>query len=178
MTILGSNPRKPCSQSHNTLNFKHDHSGFKSQKALQSKSCHLKRPVASSAMILCLPTSRFSTATGNRQRKRNPSYSLRCLLLSPAMRLTQEWLNRLRGDFTQLFGWLVRMWHDSRVVAILVALQAPLNDTVTQRQQLPKPTVLGQSKENALKYCKRQIRSVLKIRPDMWVTCNRLCKKL
>jgi len=63
-----------------------------------------------------------------------------------------------------LVGWLVRVWHDSRVVAISVALQSPLNDTVTQRQQLPKAeaTVLGQSKENALKYYKRQIRSVLK----------------
>jgi hypothetical protein len=51
----------------------------------------------------------------------------------------------------------------------LVALQSPLNGTVTQRQQLPKAeaTVLGQSKEKVLKYCKRQIRSVLKLCPDM-----------
>jgi len=79
-----------------------------------------------------------------------------------------------------LVGWLVRVWHDSSVVAILVALQSLLNDTVTKRQQLPKAeaTVLGQSKENALKYYKRQIRSVLKLCPDMYVPCNRLCKKI
>ena len=56
----------------------------------------------------------------------------------------------------------------SRIVAILVALQSPLNDTNTKRQQLPKAeaTVLGQSKEIALCYYKRQIRSVLKLCPD------------
>jgi len=34
--------------------------------------------------------------TGNHYRKHNPSYGLRCLLLCPAMRWTQEWLHRPR----------------------------------------------------------------------------------
>jgi hypothetical protein len=65
-------------------------------------------------------------------------------------------------------GWLVRVWHVLRVVAIVVALLSPLNDTVAKRQQLARAqaTVLGQSKENALKYYRRQIRSVLKLCPD------------
>ena len=52
---------------------------------------------------------------GSGEPKHNLSYSLRCLLASLVMRLTQEWLNRPRDvDFyfcaglcPQLFGWLV-----------------------------------------------------------------------
>jgi len=58
---------------------------------------------------------RSSTATGNRERKRNPSYSLRCLLLSLAIWLKHELGNRpkdvdlrFRASLrSQLFGWLV-----------------------------------------------------------------------
>jgi hypothetical protein len=56
---------------------------------------------------------RSSTATGNRERKRNPSYSLRCLLLSAAIWLKHELRNRPRDVnlrfraslHSQLFGW-------------------------------------------------------------------------
>jgi hypothetical protein len=43
-----------------------------------------------------LPRQVFATVTGNRQRKRNPSYCSKCLILSPAKRLTQKWLIRPR----------------------------------------------------------------------------------
>ena len=51
-------------------------------------------PIASWATVLNLTTSE-SIAAGNLiLAKRNPSYSLRCYL-NPAVRLKQEWLNRL-----------------------------------------------------------------------------------
>ena len=59
-------------------------------------------PMASSAVVFSLPKSVSSSATVNRQGKRNPRYSLTCLLLSAAMRLTQEWPNRPRDSLASL----------------------------------------------------------------------------
>jgi hypothetical protein len=75
-------------------------------------------------MICCfkhdvsLRTSEYLTATGNLYHKQNPCHSFRCLLLSPTMRWTQEWLHRPRAvdlsfaqvsDFSYIVGWLVGM---------------------------------------------------------------------
>jgi len=69
-------------------------------------------------MVLSLSTSGSSTATENRQRKGNPSYSFRCLSLSPAMRQNAGMAKRIEvsrlarkrkstSSFRSLVGWLV-----------------------------------------------------------------------
>ena len=68
------------------VNFKHDHSGFESQKAFQPQSRPRITPIASCATVFNLPTSGSSKARENLWRKCNLSYSWRCLLLGPAMR--------------------------------------------------------------------------------------------
>jgi hypothetical protein len=76
-------------------------------------------------MVLSLPTPRSSTATGNRLRKRYPSYILRYLLLSPKLRSTQEWLKRQRDvglPFLASFRPPLALWLVSWLIGLFVTL--------------------------------------------------------
>jgi len=116
-----------------------------------------------SALDLSMAKSRSSTRTGNRQRKRTRSYTIRCLLLSPAIRsdagprdvdLPSALVSALSCLVDWFVGWLVAWLLSLRLCIVTVAFASGWHSGCSGFGSRPGDDVPAFIKEGFLSSCR------------------------